>query len=134
MPRRSELDGIVTDKTRPPLSFGKRKDIINNLCDYFDTIVEPVIFVVDEADENRKELEQLFSGLVSKGHKITVEYDSAKKREQTRKNEYIGILKAGKKLSINGWEIDSLEALEDYWRANKKHEKVIRHQGLKAKE
>jgi hypothetical protein len=82
--------------------------------------VEPCLFVVDEADEDRIRLEQLFANLVSKGHQITVEYDSASKQEQARYDEYVGILKAGKKLTIYGRDIDSLRDLEDYWRTRKK--------------
>jgi hypothetical protein len=97
----------------PALPFVKRREIIENLCEYFDTKNEPSIFVLDETDKDRKELEHLFSNLASKGHKITVEYDSAKNREQVQDEMYISILKAGKKLSINGMEIESVE---DYWR------------------
>jgi hypothetical protein len=42
-----------------------------------------------------------------------VEYDSAAKREKAKDDMYISILKAGKKLSINGVEISRVE---DYWR------------------
>jgi hypothetical protein len=42
-----------------------------------------------------------------------VEYDSAAKREKAKDDMYISILKAGKKLSINGVEINSVEA---YWK------------------
>jgi hypothetical protein len=42
-----------------------------------------------------------------------VEYDSAAKREKAKDDMYISILKAGKKLSINGVDINSVE---DYWR------------------
>lgn len=97
----------------PSLPFNKRLEIIENLCEYFDTKTERSIFVLDEADKDKEELIRLFSDLLSKGHKITVEYDSAKKREQAQDEMYIGTLKAGKKLSINGKDIESVEA---YWR------------------
>lgn len=97
----------------PAIPFIKRKEIIENLCEHFNTKKEPSIFVLDEADKDRKELERLFADLVSNGHKITVEYDSATKREQVQDEMYISILKAGKRLSINGKEIKSVE---DYWR------------------
>jgi hypothetical protein len=95
------------------LPFGKRRQIIENLCDFFDTKNKPSIFVVDEADKDRHALEQLFKDLVSQGNKLSVEYDSAAKREKARDDMYIGVLKAGKKISINGVEIRSVE---DYWR------------------
>ena len=97
----------------PTLPFAKRQEIIENLCEYFGTKKEPSIFVLDEADKDRKELEHLFSDLVLKGHKIEVEYDSAKKREQSQDKMYISILEAGKKLTINDVDIESVE---DYWR------------------
>lgn len=97
----------------PALPFLKRKEIIENLCEYFNTKTEPSIFVLDETDKDRKELEHLFAELVSKGNKITVEYDSAKKLDQVQDEMYLSILKAGKKLSIDGKEIKSVE---DYWR------------------
>ena len=97
----------------PVLLFEKRRQIIENLCDYFDTKNEPSIFVIDEADKDRQALERLFKDLISHGHKLSVEYDSAAKREKAKDDMYISILKAGKKLSINGVEISSVE---DYWR------------------
>jgi hypothetical protein len=95
------------------LPFKKRRQIIENLCDYFDTKNRPSIFVIDEADRDRQALELLFRDLISQGNKISVEYDSAAKREMARDDMYISTLKAGKKLSINGVEIGSVE---DYWK------------------
>jgi hypothetical protein len=99
-------DGLV-------LPFEKRRQIIEDLCDYFDTKNRPSIFVIDEADRDRQALELLFRDLISQGNKISVEYDSAAKREMARDDMYISTLKAGKKLSINGVEIGSVE---DYWK------------------
>jgi hypothetical protein len=96
-----------------PLPFRKRQEVIENLCEYFNTVARPSIFVIDEADRDREKLAKLFSNLVSKGHQISVEYDSAEKREQARDEMFIGILKAGKALSIHGRDITSIE---DYWR------------------
>ena len=62
------------------IAFIKRIEIIDNLCEYFNTRKAPGIFVLDEADKDRKELEHLFTNLVSKGQKITVEYGSSTKR------------------------------------------------------
>jgi hypothetical protein len=97
----------------PVLPFEKRRQIIENLCDYFDTKNEPSIFVLDEADKDRKALERLFEDLISQGNKLSVEYDSAAKREKAKDDEYIGVLEAGKIISIHGVEIGSVE---DYWR------------------
>ena len=97
----------------PALPFAKRREIIENLCEYFNTKKEPSTFVLDEADKDRIELELLFSNLIAEGHKITVEYDSAKRREQAQDEMYISTLKAGKKISLNGQQIDTVE---DYWR------------------
>ena len=97
----------------PVLPFIKRSQIIENLCDYFDTKNKPSIFVLDEADKDRQALERLFMDLISQGNKLSVEYDSAAKREKARDDMYIGVLKAGKKISIHGVEISSVE---DYWR------------------
>lgn len=99
-------DGLV-------LPYKKRRQIIENLCDYFDTKNKPSIFVLDEADKDRKELERLFQDLISQGNRISVEYDSAAKREKAKDDEYIGVLEAGKIISINGVEISSVE---DYWK------------------
>lgn len=55
----------------------------------------------------------IFEVLITNGHKIVVEYDSEEKREKSRDEMYLSILKAGKKLTINEIEIES-EA--DYWR------------------
>ena len=95
------------------LSLDKRRQIIENLCDYFDTKNKPSIFVLDEADKDLQALERLFKVLISQGNKLSVEYDSAAKREKANDDMYIGILKDGKKLSIQGVEINSIE---DYWR------------------
>jgi hypothetical protein len=97
----------------PHLPISIRQQIILDLCDYFDSLSNPLIYVIDELDPNRIELEQLFDTLITKGHKISVEYDSEEKREKSRDEMYLGILRAGKELKINETEIHS-EA--DYWR------------------
>lgn len=106
-------DSIVGVRGGPALPFTKRRQIIENLCDYFDTKNKASIFVLDVADKDRHALERLFKDLISLGNKLSVEYDSAAKREKAKDDMYIRILKAGKKLSINGVEISSVE---DYWR------------------
>jgi len=106
-------DSIGGVRGGPLLPFSKRRQIIENLCDYFDTKNKASILVLDVADKDRQELERLFKDLISQGNKLSVEYDSAAKRDKSKDYMYIGILKAGKKLSIYGVEINSVE---DYWR------------------
>lgn len=98
------------------LAFSKRKSVIQNLCDYFDTKRTSSIFVLDEADKDRCEFELLFSDLVSDGHKIIIEYDNVKKREKAQDKMHINILKAGKTLSIDDVKIVSIK---DYWQWKK---------------
>lgn len=105
-------DSIGSLRRGPVLPFSKRKQIIQNLCDYFATKKEPTIFVLDEADKDLQSLESLFEDLSSRGHKLFVEYDNGNKREKYKDDMYISILKAGKKLSINGVDINSIE---EYW-------------------
>lgn len=99
------------------LPFSRRKAVVENLCDYFHTLSEPSVFVLDEGDKDRKDLEALFDRLVGGGHKITVEYDSAKKQEQFEEGTYLSVIRAGKKLVIEGVELTS-EA--DYWEWKRK--------------
>lgn len=42
------------------------------------------IFVLDVADKDRHALEWLFKDLISQGNKLSVEYDSAAKREKSK--------------------------------------------------
>lgn len=93
----------------PALAFGKRRELILNLCEFFNTKDAPTIFVLDEADKDRHQLEMLFTNLLSQGHKVSVEYDSVEKRDQVFDEMHLSILRAGKKLSINGVEIKSVE-------------------------
>jgi hypothetical protein len=95
------------------IPLARRRAVIKNLCDYFDTKSVPNIFVVDEADKDRQELETLLADLVSQGHHITVEHDSAAKREQAQDAMYLGVLKAGKRITIAGAPITTAE---EYWR------------------
>ena len=106
-------DSTLGVRGGPVLPFEKRRQIIENLCDYFEMKNNPSIFVLDQADKDRQALERLFKNLISQGNKLSVEYDSAAKREKARDDMYISTLKAGKKISINGVEISSVE---DYWR------------------
>ncbi len=97
----------------PALPLSKRREVILNLCEFFNTKDAPTIFVLDERDRDRQQLEMLFAELASQNQKVSVEYDSAEKRKKVLDDMYVGILKAGKKLSIKGVEIKSVE---DYWR------------------
>jgi len=96
----------------PKLPFETRRSIIEDLCDYFETKNEPSIFVLDETDEDRQALERLFEELISQGNRLIIEYDSSQKRELRKDKMYLDILKSGKKLSINGTAIGSVE---EYW-------------------
>src|SRR5688500_17825420 len=58
------------------LPFEKRRDVTENLCEYFETKTQATIYVLDEADRDRHAFEALFAELVAAGHKITVELDS----------------------------------------------------------
>jgi hypothetical protein len=104
---------------RPALAFAKRREVIVNLCDFFKTKESATIFVVDEADKDHGQLEALFAELVSVGHKVAVEYDSAQKRAGIMDEMYLGFLRAGKKLSIDGVDIPSVEG---YWRWKKQQQ------------
>ncbi len=106
----------IRDDAGMLIPFEKRKNIFENLCAYFDTKNNSSIFVLDEIDKDRKELENFFTNLISGGHKITVEYDCAIKRENEKDEMYLKLLRAGKKLSINGEKIGTVE---DYWRWKK---------------
>ena len=97
----------------PVLPFIQRRRIIENLCDFFDTKNKPTIFVLDEADKDRKALEQLFKDLVSLGNSFLWNSTAPLNSEKAIDDMYIGVLKAGKKISIHGVEISSVE---DYWR------------------
>ncbi len=99
------------------LPLGRRKEVVENLCDYFQTRLEPSVFVLDERDKDRKELEDLFARLVGEDHKITVEYDSAEKREHFEDTMYLQVLRAGKKLVLDGVELGT-EA--EYWQWKQK--------------
>lgn len=97
----------------PSLSLPVRRQVITDLCDYFDARTNPLIFVIDESDKDRGDLERLFEILISAGYQLAIEYDSEEKRNRRKDDMYIGILRAGKELTINGTDIAS-EA--EYWR------------------
>jgi len=92
-----------------PIPLRKRIQIINNLCAYFQSKSNENVFVLDEADKDRKDIISHIEKLSKKGHKVSIESDSAEIREQFEDEMHIGILNSGKKLSINGHEINSVE-------------------------
>ncbi len=95
------------------LPFSRREQVLENLCDYFETAANPAIVVVDKADKDRKELEQLITRLAAEGQKITIEYETAEGREQAEEGWHLRWLGAGKKLKVEGTEIATTQ---DYLR------------------
>ncbi len=102
-------DNTQKDNNGNLLPLEKRIAIINNLCDYFKTKESASIFVLDSADKDHANLESYLASLAKTGHKVSIESDSAEIREQNQDDMYLSILSAGKKLSINGHEINSVE-------------------------
>jgi hypothetical protein len=99
------------------ISLKKRQAILDNLCDHFKTKESPNIFVLDIADKDHDGISTYIANLADKGHKVSIESDSAEIREQHQEDMYLGILKAGKKLSINGTDIGSVEEYFE-WKKN----------------
>ena len=97
----------------PGLPLSQRQEIFKNLCHYFNTKWWRYIFVLDERDKDRLELERFFAELAASGHKISVEYDSAEKREQVFDEMHLSFLRTGHKVIIDGIELNNAE---DYWR------------------
>ena len=95
------------------LPFSDRERVLTNLCDYYGTDTNPVIVVIDAADKHRRDLERLVTQLAAAGRKITIEYDTAERREQFERGWHLTWLKAGKKLKVEGTEIATVE---DYLR------------------
>lgn len=83
----------IANSNGPALPFAKRQEVILNLCDFFETADAAVIFVVDERDKDRHTLEVLFAELAAQGHKVSIEYDSAEKREQFLDEMYLSDLR-----------------------------------------
>jgi hypothetical protein len=86
---------------------------LEDLCDYLSTKNEPAVFVIDEADEHRRELEQSISELAASGHRLAVEHTSSEQRRLAEDRQWLRWIKAGKKLKIGETEIATEE---DYLR------------------
>ncbi len=84
------------------LPFARRKTVAKNLCDYFGKKSEPLVFILDEADQDRDAFESLFARLRAEGKQVSVELDSAAKREQFEEAMHLQVLRAGKKLRLEG--------------------------------
>jgi hypothetical protein len=100
---------ITADSSGALLTFLKRKQIIQNCCRYFDTAESKVIFVIDEADPDRTELESLIERQKALGHHIAIEYDSEERRQQRHDQMMMDLLKAGKTVSFNGITYTTVE-------------------------
>ena len=94
-------DSITADSSGTRLPFLKRKRIIQNCCTHFDSVGSEVVFVIDEADPDRAQLESFFSDQKNLGHHITVEYDSEEQRRGRHDQMIIDCLKAGKTVTLN---------------------------------
>ncbi len=106
-------DNTQADSQENPIPLKKRIEIIDNLCDFFESKKSKSIFVLHEADKDQSNIEMYISSLIQKGHKLVIEKDSAKKQQKRLDDMYIGILKAGKVLNIKGVEINSVD---EYWK------------------
>ncbi len=95
-------DSITTDSSGTRLPFLRRKQIIQNCCTHFDSMESKVVFVIDEADPDRTELESFLSEQKVFGHNIAVEHDSEKQRQELHDEAIIDFLKAGKTVTFNG--------------------------------
>ena len=104
-------DRLYCDDTAQ-LPFDRRREIILNLCHYFDTITDPMVFVLDIADKDRSALEVLFLDLTSQGHQLTIESDSAAIRERATDERYLDVVRAGKILYVGCIEI---RTEDEYW-------------------
>ena len=99
------------DTARLPLT--RRKQILEDLCDYLSTKNEPAVFVIDETDKHRRELEQTIRELTASGHRLTVKHTSSEQCKQAEDTQWLRWIKAGKKLKIGETEIATEE---DYLR------------------
>lgn len=95
------------------LPFARRRRIIENLCEHFKTRSSETIFVLDVRDKDRAALQALFEGLRAAGHRIRVESDSAERRQASDDEMWLGWLRAGKTLTMDGVDIATVD---DYWR------------------
>ena len=80
----------------PPIPFERRKRLIENLCDHFDTRHRTSIFVLGSRDKDRDRLEALFEELRELGHRIIVEHDGARGRKASGIDAYGGVLGCGR--------------------------------------
>ena len=87
------------------LPLARRKQVLENVCDYLNTKSERAVFVIDEEDEHRFELETAIDQLAASGHKLTFEHTSAGQRRQFEKGWQRAWLQAGKKLRRHTGEV-----------------------------
>lgn len=103
-------DGIQAAPGAARLAADRREAVIRNLCTHFDTRSRELIFMLDEQDPDRVRLTALLQELAAGGHRVRVEYDSEARREERRDRMYLGILRAGRELNINGADIADEDA------------------------
>ena len=101
------------------LPFSRRKRVMENLCDYYETVTNPLIVVLDERDKDREQLERVIARMSAQGQKITIEYWTAEMQEQFEQGWQLGLLRAGKKLRIDGTELGTVEDLERWKEAQR---------------
>jgi hypothetical protein len=101
------------------LPFSRRKRVMENLCDYYETMINPVIVVLDERDKDREELERVIARMSAQGQKITIDYWTAEMQEQFEQGWQLGLLGAGKKLRIDGTELGTVEDYERWKEAQR---------------
>lgn len=66
------------------LPFSRRERVLANVFDFFQAAIKRLVLIVDEDDKDRAELERLVTRLAAEGQKLTIEYDSSQKRDETR--------------------------------------------------
>lgn len=108
-------DGIRSAPGAARLAADRREAVIRNLCKYFDTRTRELIFVLDEQDPDRVRLAAFLQALAAGGDRVRVEYDSDALQEERRDRMYLGILRAGKALEINGTAIPDADAYR-HWK------------------
>lgn len=106
-------DGTSRNQHGLPYPIDKREGIIRNICEYFETMRHPTIFVIDDQDQDFAALVSLIEALRIEGHKLELEIDSEEQRDRARDDMYLKIIRGGKELSIDGVDIISEE---EYWR------------------
>ena len=91
------------------LPFPRRELVLKNMCDYYETVTNPAIVVVEETDKDREELERMIARLCAEGEKLTMECVTEGMEAQFENGWQLRWLGAGKRLKIEGTEISTVE-------------------------